>query len=178
MNTTSAFAVVSALASTLVATACSSDASDPGGTDAAVSGSACTPDQSRMSGAFEVNTPSVATVKVAGTVVGVGGFGTGSPPTTYAFTLVDVLHGELATVGPHDVAAANLKYLAATEHADCQMPGMCNGFIAASGTYEVLEATPRYRATFTLAGLHAYDGSSTVLGAPIAGQVTGCIDAP
>lgn len=36
MNTTSAFAVVSALASTLVATACSSDASDPGGTDAAV----------------------------------------------------------------------------------------------------------------------------------------------
>lgn len=162
---------------TALACACSSETSSSG-PDAATSTADCTPDRQRMSGAFEADTPSVATVKLGGVVIGTGGFAPGAELKSYAFTLRDITHGELQTVGTHDVAIAALKYVTATATANCQLPGQCLGFVALDGTFEVLESSPRYRATFTLGQLHAYDDASTSAGAAISGTVTGCIDAP
>ena len=153
---------------------------DPGfrATDGGGNGASCGAEELGMTGAFELSTLSIATVKVNNVVVGVGGFGAGNPPSTsYTLSLRNALVGELGSVGVHDVTAANLKYLVAPANANCQTAGACAGFVATSGTYEVLATSPHYRATFWLTGLHAYDGSTSTLGAAVAGQVTGCLDA-
>jgi hypothetical protein len=135
----------------------------------------CGTEQLQMSGAFSANTPSAAVVTVNNVVIGVGGLGLGAT-TSYALSLRDPLHGELATTGVHDVATANLEYLSSPASANCQTAGECDGFVATTGMFEV-EAVSPYRASFTLGDLHAYDGSSSTLGAAIAGEVTGCVAA-
>jgi len=127
-----------------------------------------------MSGAYTFETRSVATVEVQQRVVGVGGFG--SPTTSYAFTVFDILTAEVATIGVHDVGAAHLKFLLAPANANCQNAGECAGFIARAGTYEVVGSAP-YRATFDLDDIVAYDGSSSSPMLPMAGRITGCLEA-
>jgi hypothetical protein len=145
--------------------------------DAATSTPECSPDRLRISGPISADTTSVATVKLSGVVIGVGGL-TSTAVASYAFTLRDILHGELQSTGSHDVGAGAIKYVTATANANCQNPGQCLGFVALSGTFDVLESSPRYRATFTLTDLHEYDDSSSSAGAAMAGTITGCIDAP
>lgn len=135
----------------------------------------CGTEQLQMSGAFSNNTPSAAVLTVNNVVIGVGGLGARAT-TSYTLSLRDPLQGELATAGVHDVAGANLKYLTSAASANCQMAGQCQGFIATSGMFEIESESP-YRASFTLSGLHAYDGSSSALGADVAGEVTGCVAA-
>jgi hypothetical protein len=135
----------------------------------------CGTEQLQMTGAFSVDTQSAAVLTVNNVVIGVGGLGAGAT-TSYALSLQDPLHGELATAGVHDVASANLKYLSSPASANCQTAGECTGFVATTGMFEIESETP-YRASFTLGELHAYDGSSSTLGAAIAGEVTGCVAA-
>jgi hypothetical protein len=156
--------------------ACGGDESSSG-PDATISSPDCSPDRLRIAGAVSADTPSVATVKLAGVVIGVGGLTPGAAES-YALTLKDILNGELQSPGAHDVATASIKYVTATASANCQQPGQCLGFVALAGTFTVLEASPRYRATFTLDQLHAYDDASPSPGAAIPGTATGCIDAP
>ena len=155
-----------ALIFALSITACANDPAPSG---------KCGTEQLQMSGAFSVDTPSAAVLSVNNVVIGVGGLGAGAT-TSYALSLEDPLHGELATAGVHDVASANLKYLSAPASANCQTAGQCTGFVATTGMFEIESETP-YRASFTLGDLHAYDGSSSALGAAIAGEVTGCVAA-
>lgn len=127
-----------------------------------------------MSGAYTFETRSAATIELQGSVIGVGGFG--SPMTSYAFTVRDILNANLATPGIQDVAATNLKFVVASANANCENSGECDGFIARAGTYEVLGTAP-YRATFEVTDIVAYDGSSSSPMPPIAGSITGCLQA-
>lgn len=155
-----------ALIFALSITACANDPETAGN---------CGTEQLQMTGAFSANTPSAAVVTVNNVVIGVGGFNI-TASETYALSLLDPLHGELASAGVHDVGTANLKYLSSTASQNCQTAGQCQGFIATSGMFEI-ESTSPYRASFTLNDLHVYDGTSTTPGAAIAGQVTGCVAA-
>lgn len=137
----------------------------------------CASEQLGMDGAFDVHTPSAATLLFNHSIIGVAGFGDSNGTTSYSLTLRDPLVGELGTIGVYDVAAHPLKYLVAPANADCQVAGECSGFVAVGGTFEVLAVQPMYRASFTLDTLSAYDGSSAAPGAAIAGQVTGCVTA-
>lgn len=127
-----------------------------------------------MSGAYTFETRSVATVELQGSVIGVGGFG--SPTTSYAFTVRDILTATLATPGVRDVGATNLKFVVASANANCENPGECEGFIARAGTFEVLGTAP-YRARFDVTDIVAFDGSSSSAMPPIAGSISGCLHA-
>lgn len=153
-----------------------------GSTDAALDAPAangCPRGADRLSlhGAFAVDTASVAFVTSAGKLVGVAGSHAGNP---FAFSVRDVLHQDLSTVGDHDVVATNLKYFEAPSGTDCATApaGTCRGFFALAGTYTVLELQPRYRATFALADLRERHDITNQAGAPLAGTITGCLDVP
>jgi hypothetical protein len=155
----------------LMVAACGTTESD--GTELAAT---CDSEQLAMSGAFEASTPSAATVHLSGSILGVGGF-TADATASYVFVVRDYLQDNLQAVGTHDVAAEPVKYVEAAASADCTKPGQCSGFVALTGTVEVLAVAP-FHATFTLSDLHVTDGSSDVPGEPIAGSVTGCLFAP
>jgi len=138
---------------------------------------ACLPGTDRLSlhGAFEVETSSVAYVTSAGKIIGVGGVTAGK---SFAFSVRDVVHADVDTLGDHDVAATNLKFLEMTPGSDCATApaGSCTGFFALAGTYTVIEVQPRYRATFTLSDLSERHDNTNQAGAPLAGTITGCLD--
>lgn len=151
--------------------ACASDSGDVGD----IIFEPCDSERMTLTGLVDITTESVATVEVNQAVIGVGGFLPGATGT-YALTVREALTGQLATVGTYDVADANMKYIAAPANADCQVPGMCSGFIATAGSLEVLSTSP-YRAEFTFDVLHDHDGSSDTLGPAVTGRVFGCLQA-
>jgi hypothetical protein len=136
--------------------------------------STCASERLSMTGAFDVETSSVSIYKLSGSVIGVAGFA--SPSASYSFVVRESTAAQVGMIGAYDVAATNLAYLEGSATANCQMPGQCDGFVATSGTFEVVSTEP-YRATFSLANLHAYDGSSTTLGAAMSGTIEGCLEA-
>lgn len=149
----------------------------PGSPDAAVDTPVVTGDCSSgehvtLQGAFTLDVPSAAVVTLSDKVIGVGGAPT--PGTIYTLSVRRPTMTDLDAVGVHDVATTNLKYLAGS---GCSTAGACTGFFALGGTVTVTETTPRYRATFTLTDLYHHDDTSDQLGAPIAGTITGCVNA-
>jgi hypothetical protein len=143
--------------------------------DAEVDGpSTCTSERFAMTGALDVQTRSVSIYRISGAVIGIAGLTTAS--SSFSFTVRDFVADQLGAIGIYDAADTNIRYLEAAATANCMMPGQCNGFIATSGTFEVVSDQP-YRATFSLGDLHAYDGSSTTLGAAMSGTVAGCFEA-
>lgn len=171
------------LASLLVITACNHtepaapDAAPPA-PDAPASaecGSGGTYGHVVLHGAFELVAFDAGPVTVSDKIVGVAGSTDG--PDLFGLNLVDVIHGDLAALGDHDISARNLKYLKwPYGQASTCAPGPCTGFFASSGTLTVTAIAPRYQATFTLGDLHAHDDETNTMGAPLAGTVTGCID--
>jgi hypothetical protein len=136
--------------------------------------STCASERLSMTGAFDVETSSVSTFTLSGSVIGVAGFV--PPSSSYSFVAREPAAAPLGTVGTYDVAATNLSYLTGSASANCAMPDQCEGFVAMSGTFEVVSTEP-YRATFTLGTLHEYDGSSSTLGAAMTGTIEGCLEA-
>lgn len=117
-----------------------------------------------LHGAFDLDVASAATTTFGGHVIGITGATT--PQTVYALSLRHVTMGNFDAIGDYDIATQNVKYLADG-----------HGFFALAGTLHVTQTTPRYRATFELTDLRAHDDTSDTLGAPIAGTVTGCVNA-
>jgi hypothetical protein len=137
-----------------------------------VAGDCSTGEHVTLQGAFALDVASAAVVTLSDKVIGVGGAPT--PGTIYTLSVRRPTMTDLDAVGVHDVATTNLKYLTGT---GCSTAGACSGFFALGGTVTVTETSPRYRATFTLTDLYHHDDTSDQLGAPIAGTITGCVNA-
>ena len=135
--------------------------------------SSCASEHVHMSGAVEVDSPSASTMRIASRIVGVAGFTPGAVGS-YSLLARDSSADDFATVGVHDIAITNIKFLTGDASADCRQPGQCSGFVARAGRYEVTGLAP-YHATFVFNDLYADDGSSNNPGNPIAGQITGCV---
>jgi hypothetical protein len=131
-------------------------------------------DQIVLTGAWSLDTSTLAVVTVDGKATGVngshieGGF--------FLFGTRISFGGDLEALGTHDIATKNLKYLQKPNGASCATPGTCEGFFAMGGSYMVTQVHSRYQATFTLADLFQHNDSSDTPGAPIAGTITGCVD--
>lgn len=133
--------------------------------DAPASSASCdTGEYISLHGAFELEVASAAAATFGGHVIGFTGAAT--PQRFYALSIRHVTMGNFDAVGDYDVATTNLKYFE-EDH----------GFFALSGTVHVTQTTPRLRATFELTDLHHHDDTSDTMGAPIAGSVTGCVNA-
>ncbi|HTL37072.1 MAG TPA: hypothetical protein VL326_28250 [Kofleriaceae bacterium] len=117
-----------------------------------------------MHGAFDVEVASAGRVTSGGHVIAVVGAAT--PQRFYSLSLRHILTDNFDTVGDYDISAHNMKYFE-EDH----------GFFALAGTVHVTQTTPRFRATFELTDLHHHDDQTDTMGAPIAGSVTGCVNA-
>jgi hypothetical protein len=148
----------------------------PGAPDARPTDCAGDADRILIDGAYSFVHGSPGLVTIDGKVIGVSGAIPGQPPKTYSFVIRDIAAGDLDTVGAHDVAAQNLKFLEQPS-GGCDTGG-CTGFFAKAGTYTVTESAPRYRATFTLSDLAARTDATDTEGPALAGTITGCINAP
>jgi hypothetical protein len=127
-----------------------------------------------LDGAVTFETGSVGPITVDGKIAGVGSpLGSGE---FYAFSSRNPLV-DLDSMGLHDIATLNLKYLRGPQGADCSTAaGGCRGFFALAGTYSVIEVQPRYRATFELTDLRERTDYTNAPGPAIAGTITGCLD--
>jgi len=155
------------LAMSLLLAACGTSEPDAGDDDG------CGTEQLSMSGAYDVSTPSAATVTVSDRIIGVGGF-TANASGSYLFSMQDTSSDDFAQVGTFDVAERPMKYLEGPADANCDDPGQCRGFFATAGTVDVLALEP-FQATFSLSGLYEANDLSDTHGAPINGLVTGCV---
>jgi len=154
----------------------SGSGSDPEGVDSGVAADSgpvadCGSYGFKMSGAVAFTSPVSATATRDGAVIGVVGY---DATAAYTLAIWDSLTADLDGVGTHDVSTAHLDFLQMPPNGVCSTPGTCPGFVATSGSFVVSSIAP-YAATFTLGDLYARDGSSTDVGAAIAGEVTGCL---
>jgi hypothetical protein len=164
-----------ALLSLALLAACGNSGPDSEETpDSAIATGDCVGEHIILQGAVQLDVRSAAAATVDGKVAAFVGAST--PTSAYSLSLRDILGTDLDTTGVHDIATKPLKYRNKTVDAECPGPD-CSGFFAMAGTFTVLETSPRYRATFTLSDLYLHDGDTNTLGAPISGNVTGCIDA-
>ena len=154
----------------------SGSGSDPEGVDSGVAADSglvadCGTYGFKMSGAVTFTSPVSAPATRDGLVIGVVGY---DATAAYALAIWDSLTADLNGVGAHDISTAHVDFLQMPPDGVCGTPGTCPGFVATSGSFVVTSTAP-YAATFTLGDLYARDGSSTDVGAAIAGAVTGCL---
>ncbi len=157
----------------VLAVGCASKPGSGSGSDGPDSGvaAACAPHGFEISGAMSFTSAVSTTATRDGAVIGVVGFDT---TAAYGLSIYDSLTADLDGVGAHDISTAHVDFLEMPPSGVCGTPGTCPGFVATSGSFVVSSTSP-YAATFTLGDLYAYDGSSTAVGAAMAGQVTGCV---
>lgn len=128
-----------------------------------------------LDGAFAIDSEELGPVTVEDKVAGFMGAAGGG--NIFSLTKRHVpLDGDFDEVGVHDIAGVHVKYLEFPFNSDCSVSGTCHGFFALAGTVEVLEVSPRFRATFSLTELVERSDNTDEQGAPIAGTVTGCVD--
>jgi hypothetical protein len=176
------FAMTTRLCSALVLlAACADPTSSREQPDAALastdaqpaSSTGCTDEAFELGGAVSLVTRSASTITVSGKVAGVSGASDSS--RLYAMNVRLGSGGDLDEIGTYDVATLHIQYLD-QPYGGCSA-GTCIGFFAMAGTIEVIARTPMYRATFTLQDLRERADAASSPGAPIAGEVTGCVSA-
>jgi hypothetical protein len=90
----------------------------------------------------------------------------------------DYSDGDIQDIGTYDVSTYphNFVFMSGPEISECESADNCGGFYALDGFFTVTQLTPRYEATFRFTSLH--EGGGEDPGAPMAGEVTGCLSVP
>jgi hypothetical protein len=90
----------------------------------------------------------------------------------------DSSDGDLLEIRTYDVSTYpyNFVFVKGPAIDQCESADNCGGFYALDGYFTVTQITPTYEAKFRFTALHEGGGENP--GAPMAGEVTGCLSFP